>query len=260
VNVRRLFCLLICSFALWAGPLKLFLKDGDYHLIREYHVEGDRVRYFSTERGDWEEIPVSLVDLDKTEKQSKAEHDAFQKEAQAEAEEEQVERALKKEIASVPMETGAYLNIDGVIKPLTISDYQIITDKKRQALKILSPVPILPGKATVVIKGNRSKFTVHEARPEFYFRPEKVERFGIVRLTPKKDMRLVENVSILPQVNQSVEDRKQVDVFQQELSENLYKVWPEKPLEPGEYAVMEFPDSGRPDDLGLLVWDFNYQP
>jgi hypothetical protein len=253
-----LLALFTCSLAL-AGPVKLFLKDGEYHLIREYQVKGDRVRYFSTERGDWEEIPLELVDLNKTEKEKSRQQESVQKEAKAEDEEEQAERALKREIASIPMETGAYFNVDGQIKAVPPSDYQIVTDKKRQALKVLSPIPIIPGKATVVIKGDHAKFLVHEDRPSFYFRPEKVERFGIVRVTPKKDSRIVENVSILPVANQSLEDRKLVEAFQQQLDGNLYKVWPEKPLEPGEYALLEFSDTGKTDDLGLLVWDFAYQ-
>src|SRR5689334_12389806 len=30
---------------------KLFLKDGNYQLVREYQRSGDRVKYFSAERG-----------------------------------------------------------------------------------------------------------------------------------------------------------------------------------------------------------------
>jgi hypothetical protein len=49
-------------------------------------------------------------------------------------------------------------------------------------------------------------------------------------------------------------------VFQQQLDTNLYKVWPEKSIEPGQYAVIEFDDNGEARDLQLLVWDFAYQP
>jgi len=125
---------------------------------------------------------------------------------------------------------------------------------------MLSPIPLIPGKASVVIQGEHSKFIVHDERPIFYFRPEKEERFGIIRVESKKNVRLVENISIAPVVNQAIEDRKQVEVFQQQLQGNLYKVWPEKALEPGEYAVIEFSDNEQKDDIELLVWDFAYQP
>ncbi|MGB9404057.1 MAG: hypothetical protein WCA98_10980, partial [Candidatus Acidiferrales bacterium] len=50
---------------------KLFLKDGSFHVVREYHIDGDRVRYYSVERSQWEEIPAALVDWDAT-KQAQA--------------------------------------------------------------------------------------------------------------------------------------------------------------------------------------------
>jgi hypothetical protein len=257
----RLFLLFLLSAALLLGEnFKLYLKDGGYHTVREYQVEGDRVRYYSTERGDWEEIPVSLVDLDKTANERKSRQESSLKEARQEDEEEKAQRALREEIASVPMETGAYFNVDGHIKQLEAASYQIITDKKRQALKMMSPVPLVPGKASVIIEGDHSKFIVHDDRPSFYFRPEKQERFGIIRVTPKKKQRLVENVSIMPVSNENVEDRKQIQVFQQQLEGNLYKVWPEKNLEPGEYAVLEYSDGGDSKDIDILVWDFAYQP
>src|ERR1700691_2345296 len=38
---------------------KLILRDGSFQLVREYNVEGDRVRYYSIEQSQWEEIPES---------------------------------------------------------------------------------------------------------------------------------------------------------------------------------------------------------
>ncbi len=137
----------------------------------------------------------------------------------------------------------------------------MITSKKRQALKILSPVPLVPGKAVVVIKGDRSKFTLGDERPEFYFRRDKQERFTIVKVTPtKKNTRIVENLSIAPVVNMASEERKEIPVFQQDMGNGLFKVWPEKPLEPGEYAMVQFGESEDPTQIDLLVWDFAYVP
>jgi hypothetical protein len=260
--VRVILLLLLSAALLLADTFKLFLKDGDYHLVREYQVQGDRIRYYSTERGDWEEIPTALVDLAKTEQVRAGNKAKAVKEERELAEEEEADRALRREIASIPMESGAYYRTDEKVTALDAAQYQVITDKKRAALKLLSPIPLIPGKATVVIQGDHSKFVVHDERPNFYFRPEKQERFGIIRVTPKKNQRIVENVSIIPVSNEAAQDRKQVEVFQQQMQGNLYKVWPEKPLEPGEYAVVEFDDrSDNPkDDLELLVWDFAFQP
>src|SRR5260370_30752384 len=47
---------------------KLMLKDGNFQLVREYERKGERVRYFSVERGAWEEIPSAMVDWDATAK------------------------------------------------------------------------------------------------------------------------------------------------------------------------------------------------
>ncbi len=258
--MRRVIVLLLVSAAtIFAATARLYLKDGTYQLVREYKVLSDRVRYYTVERGDWEEIPLDLVDLKRTEAEIKAHEEALKEDAAAMAAEEKAERAAAAEVAKVPVEPGAYMVDGSQIKTIKPAEVELVMDKKRRILQIITPAPILAGKGSVEIKGETSSNVAPSNMPEFYLRLEKEERFGIIRLTPGKGVRVVEKVSIIPVANQMEEQQDQVQVFRRQLGAGLYKIWPMKALEPGEYAVMEFTPA-ETEGIKLQAWDFSVRP
>jgi len=238
-----------------AANFKLYLKEGADHLVREYKVDGDRVRYYSVERSAWEELPVELVDLERTERELKRVETERRERAEENRIERQAEREGRTELHRVPIEDGVYWVHGEQITPLKQGETQVKGNKKRSVLKTISPIPIVAGKATVEMAGVRSDFVVDSAKPQFYVRLDRLERFGIIHLTPKKNSRIVEDLTIVPVTKETVETQKEVEVFRQQLAPNVFKVWPVEPLQPGEYAVVQFTQ----DQMNIQVWDFAYR-
>jgi hypothetical protein len=90
---------LLLPLLLLAANVRLYLKDGQHHLVREYRVLEDRVRFFSTERGEWEEVPLTLVDLKRTENEIKETAADEREKSQLIQEETQAEREAAREEA-----------------------------------------------------------------------------------------------------------------------------------------------------------------
>jgi hypothetical protein len=252
----RFAILISLAVAAFGANGRLYLKDGDYQLVREYQVLSDRVRYFSTERGDWEEIPLELVDLERTKKDAAERQAAIEADAKEQDIEDKAIRAEKKEAAQVPGEPGVYYVVGDKIETLKPAEVSVNSSKGRTVLKILSPVPLVPGKSTVEIKGEAASYRAPGDKPEFYIRLSDDERFGIIKLSKKKNVRVLENLAIAPVTNEVTEDLKIVATFKKQVYERTYKIWPEQPLEPGEYALVQYSDGA----LNWQVWDFGIGP
>jgi len=260
---------------------KLILKDGNFQLVRSYERNGERVRYFSVERGDWEEIPAAMVDWDATEKARIADEKAdaaLVKKVQAQEQARQVVSVVDVD-ASLPVGQGVFLpNGEGMfavagntVTPLEQVGAQTRTDKKRVVAQVISPVPLIPGKRNVEIPGVASKIRVSIATgpPEFYLRevapdpdnPTSIaqsSRPGIdgpevqlVRATVKAGKRRLRAIKSL--LGQDISSEMDTIAIQRwEIAKNVYRFTLSEPLPPGEYALAEI----LPDGMNIFVWDF----
>jgi hypothetical protein len=258
---------------------KLVLKDGTYQLVRDYQRSGERVRYRSAERGDWEEIPAAMVDWDATAKaaaEERDEEDALAKKIHAQEQAQKIETIMDVD-ASLQVAPGVFLPpgegmflIDGKsVKPLEQVGSEIKTDKKQYLKRVLSPIPIIPSKQNVQIPGSRASIRVTHGQAEFYLReappdPDrttpivKSSRPGesgpeveLVRATVKGDKRQLESIKSL--FGEHLEtQRDTISIQRWEIAPTVFRFTVSEPLPPGEYALAEI----LPDGMNLFVWDF----
>jgi hypothetical protein len=173
------------------------------------------------------------------------------------AAEEKVEREMARETSRIPQDPGVYQLIDGKeLRILQLAESKVHTNKRRSVLKAISPLPMVSGKATVEVDNPQSNYNVELDTPEFYIQLSAEQHFGIIRLTPHDNVRIAEKVTIVPITKDVVEEPEEVEIFRKQLDNGLYKIWPQKPLEPGEYAVVE----NTPGKLNMQIWDFTWKP
>lgn len=258
---------------------KLILKDGTYQLVREYERNGDRVRYFSAERGDWEEIPSAVIDWDATAKDAAAgdkASEALVEKVHKSEEARRMDPPLDVD-ASLPVAQGVFLPsgeglfvVEGkTVRLVQQAGSQNKVDKMRSIEQVLSPVPIVPGKVTVTIPGTRASLRLRTNSPEFYLRetPEDPDRASpiqkssrpgengpdvvLVRAKLVHNGRQLESISTLFGEEMS-RNRNEISLQRWEVAQGLYRFTLGEALTPGEYAIAEV----LPDGLNYFVWDF----
>ena len=282
---RLAMLLVFCALA-WvavaqnpARSKRLVLKDGSYQPATQWEIKGDRVRYYSAERHEWEEVPKNLVDWAATEKwdreRQSGELPEETRELSAELEaERQAELAKTPTVApglKLPATGGVFLldryNGQPQLAELAQSGSEI---KKEMGKNILRAAinPFASARQSIELKGARSGVQAHERRPVLYVNVESEQdpsaspsvdvarRFRLVRLQQKKDSRQVGNLKIA--ITGKVKEQQNfVETVSQPFSGPWLKVTTAADLEPGEYALVEMLGEKQ---MNLYVWDFGVDP
>jgi hypothetical protein len=260
-------------------PLKrLILTDGSFEPITQYSIQGDRVRYFSADRHEWEEMPSSLVDWAATEeyaREAAARSSARVGEQLAEAAEE------KRQMNSRHPEVAPGLRLSRPDDRFMLSRYQ---DKPELIALVQNEAdlnkntrgntlrgifnPIASSRQTAELKGLHARIQSHVPDPAFFVPAQDAnsqmplaadaakDRFRIVRCEQKNGNRIlaVYKIAIVGKVEQQA---RNIETRVEPVSEHWLKITPSNPLEPGEYALVELDEKGV---MNLFVWDFGVNP
>jgi len=161
---------------------RLILKDGSYQMVRQYQIVGDRVRFLSQERGDWEELPEDLIDWDATRKwendHASLPDDASpaMKEAEDLDKEEASERAEQKfrmpqvaEGLELPNQDGVFVldTFQGTPELVELVPVELeMRGKSRHGIAVLNP--LAGEKAEIDLDGEHAKVHLHVNDPAIY--------------------------------------------------------------------------------------------
>lgn len=294
-----LAAILLIPFATHAQDLakRLILKDGSYQAVAKYEIKGDRVRYLSAERGEWEELPKSLVDWPATEKYEKdratgaSTPEAIQLDKEFEAD-RQADEARSPHVLpglQLPDEGGVFLLDTYQSQPeLVPIDQRTGGVNKNMKGNILRSAvnPIASNRQTVEVPGKHAPVQSHVAVPALYINldrdqesadeiPVKSDEASEAKSEGKKDtplapterFRIVRleakgDKRVVGEIKIAVygkisQDAKFVASTAQPMSGGWVKLTPTESLPPGEYAVVEM--LGK-EGMNLYVWDFGVNP
>ncbi|HEY7354500.1 MAG TPA: hypothetical protein VH596_17150 [Terriglobales bacterium] len=262
---------------------RLILKDGSYQIVTKYEINGDRVHYYSAERGEWEDVPDSLVDWKATNQYEKdraagkmsPEAQRLEKELQEQQQEDEAKSPHVAPGLRLPPEGGVfaldtYLG-EPQLLPLDQTGGEINRHTGHNVLRSVMN-PVSGKKHTVEIPGPRSKLQVHASLPSIYIDIDAEsddddnakeataelpwDRFHIVRVEPKGDKRIVGEIKV-GVTGKSTQEQDAVPASAEQLGQGWIKLTPKQPLEAGEYAVVEM--LGK-QGMNSYVWDFGVHP
>ena len=274
------------------GVYRLIMKDGSYQPFSKCEVVGERVRYLSAERYEWEEVPEPLVDWEASAKYEQA-RQAGEVPGEglriAPAEEEAARRAEEARMPEVapglrlPDGGGVFVLDQFQGKPelieLAQSGGEINQQRGKNVLRAALN-PFAGSKQSIELKGARAKVQVHVSQPVIYLNiepgeistlesgqssqaeamarpvPTLASRYRIARVSRKKESRVIGNlkVAITGKLSQ---EQQLVPTTAQVFAGPWIKLSALQPLPAGEYAVVEMLGE---KEMNLYVWDFGLDP
>ena len=265
---------------------RLILKDGSYQITTQWEVKGDRVRFFSSERYAWEELPTVLVDWAATKKfndnleagsagpDPKLHKNYDNEELPTRPETPPVAPGL-----SLPDYGGVFLldtyKNQAQLVELEQNGGELNKHTSRNILRAAVNPLSLSSKQTIEVEGAHAVVQSHVAKPVLYVqidtgettgdasqlpRPAETtkpsaDRYRIVRLQSKKDGRVVGDLNVA--VTGKMSQKENWIKTSSTTFGGWTKIVPEEPLAKGEYAVVELLEKG---EVNLYVWDFGVDP
>jgi hypothetical protein len=274
------------------GTHRLIMKDGSSQSFSKCEMVGERVRYMSAERYEWEEVPNTLVDWEATAKYEQA-RQAGQTPREsvrvAELEDEAERRAREARAPAVaggvhlPDSSGVFVldSFQGKAELVELSQDggEINQDRKGNILRATLN-PFAGSKQSIELKGARAQAQVHVSQPAIYLNvepgeapasaseeaelapatahavPALADRYRIARLSRKKDSRVIGNLKVAFTGRLS-QQQELVPSTAELFSAPWVRLTPLTPLPPGEYAVVEMLGE---KEMNLYVWDFGVDP
>jgi len=242
---------------------KLMLKDGSHELVREWDIQGDRVRYYSIDRSQWEVIPTAIVDWEATQK-AEAEEQKSQASLLAKAEKQEAERRAVPALdvdASLEVAPGIFLPPGGglfvfdgkSVLQLPQAKTSSHVSKTRFLEKVLVPVPIVPSRDIIEIPGAHAKFRLTTHQPEFYLRTGDAREpdVRLIRAQIHRGDRHIMNLDTLMGDQHANSDSLPMQRWV--IAKGVYRFTLAQKLPRGEYVIAEMlPNEG----MSLYVWDF----
>jgi len=287
VAICGLILLLLAPAVAQQLAKRLILKDGSYQLATKWEVSGERVRYLSAERNEWEEVPNSLVDWDATEKFEKDRAAGVPTPEAIELDKELAEERAAEEAKTPLVAPGLHLPEDGAVMLLDTyqSQPQLVElqqtggelNRNRKGNVLRAAInPVASSRQTIELQGEHAAIQAHATLPSIYVNVDQPadasvgaqqpqqpqqplqpwDRFHIVQAKVKGGKRIVGDVKI-SMIGKVSQEQNLVMTTADHLRGGWVKVTPTGPLDPGEYAVVEL--LGQ-EGMNTFVWDFGVNP